>query len=423
MTGRPEHPDSSLSKFVEGLSVLLPPAALLGPWAGVGSVFGYRILVVLLAGCAVTGWIRPAQVRRFSRAACAIVIVAVAWAVVGTVGAIRLGPYRDLSSLMGGGLALMGAWSVARLISDGHLRRERALRNIAIGWAGAVWMGVPLAVWEILTARHLDTYADGAWRNHPELYHQPATWLTNPNLYAVFLAVGSVWVGVVGSRSAVRWVRIVAAVTMMVGLGLLVATASRLVCAALLLAVMVRLWAAPRWRWALLGVVVAGAVVIVATHLDQVGLTWHRFIGVLIHHNNEGPSSFAVRTTLLAWGLALVMAHPLLGAGPGGYRASILAAPRRWFPHGKTDPHNGVLEVASQYGLVVTALFAVCWCLAVGRCWRSRRWWGAALIIAMPVLSLANSTYLVQSVNQLGWLVCVLVASSCPRKAPQGRED
>ena len=95
MTGRPEHPDSSLGKIVEGLSVLLPPAALLGPWAGVGSVFGYRILVVLLAGCAVTGWIRPAQVRRFSRAACAIVIIAVAWAVVGTVGAIRLGPYRD----------------------------------------------------------------------------------------------------------------------------------------------------------------------------------------------------------------------------------------------------------------------------------------------------------------------------------------
>ncbi|PZM50355.1 O-antigen ligase domain-containing protein, partial [Salmonella enterica subsp. enterica serovar Derby] len=85
--------------------VLLPPAALLGPWAGSGRVFGYRILVVLLVGCAVTGWIYPAWVRRFSRAACAIVVVAVAWAVTGVVGAMRLGPHRDLSSLMGAGLA------------------------------------------------------------------------------------------------------------------------------------------------------------------------------------------------------------------------------------------------------------------------------------------------------------------------------
>ena len=38
-------------------------------------------------------------------------------------------------------------------------------------------------------------------------------------------------------------------------------------------------------------------VVIVVTHLHQAGLGWHRFIGVLIHHNDEGPSSFAVRTT------------------------------------------------------------------------------------------------------------------------------
>ena len=202
MTGRPEYFGSFLDKIVEGLLVLLPPAALLGPWAGSGRVFGYRILVVLLVGCAVTGWIYPIWVRRFSRAACAIVVVAVAWAVTGVVGAMRLGPRRDLSSLMGAGLALAGAWSVARLISDRHIRRERALRDVAIGWAVAVWVGAPLAVWEILTARHLGTYADGAWRNHPGLYRQPATWLTNPNLYAVFLAVGSVWVGVVGVRSA-----------------------------------------------------------------------------------------------------------------------------------------------------------------------------------------------------------------------------
>lgn len=419
MTGRPEYPGSFLDMIVEGLLVLLPPAALRGPWAGSGRVFGYRILVVLLVGCAVTGWIYPAWVRRFSRAACAIVVVAVAWAVTGVVGAMRLGPHRDLSSLMGAGLALAGAWSVARLISDRHIRRERALRDVAIGWAVAVWAGAPLAVWEILTARHLGTYADGAWRNHPGLYRQPATWLTNPNLYAVFLAIGSVWVGVVGVRSATRWVRIAAIATAVTGLGLLLATDSRIVYAALLLAVMVRLWAVRRWRWVLPGVVIAVVVVIVVTHLHQAGLVWHRFIGVLIHHNDEGPSSFAVRTTLLAWGLALVMEYPLLGAGPGGYRANILAAPKRWFPHGKSDPHNGILEIASQYGLVVTALVAVCWCLAIGRCWRSRRWWGAALITAMPVLSLANSTYLVQSVNQLGWLVCVLAASSSRQETPQ----
>ncbi|QQY15902.1 O-antigen ligase family protein [Cutibacterium avidum] len=420
MTGRPEPSNSILGRIAGVLLAFFPPAALLGPWAGIGPVFVYRVLTVVLAGCALAGWIRPSGARRGSRGAAAMILIAVVWGVVGLVGAAQLGTRRELSSFVGAGLALMGAWAVTRLIADGHLSRPRALRDLAFGWAVAMWIGTPVAGWEICTGRHLSTYISGLWRNHPGLYRQPATWLTNPNLYAVFVAVGLVFVGAVWAGEQCLWVRVVAGATVILGVGLVAATGSRLAQIALALALMVRLWAVTKWRWVLPTLTVVAVAVILMTHAQQAGLAWHRFVGVLVHHNDEGPSSFSARTALMAWGLALVAAHPLIGAGPGGFRAAIIDQPRRWFTHGKSDPHNGVLEIASQYGLVVTVMLAVCWVWGIVSCWRHRQWWSTALLIVIPVLSLANSTYLVQSVTQLTWLLSAVVLVHGDRRSKNG---
>lgn len=285
MTGRPEYPGSFLDMIVEGLLVLLPPAAP-GPWAGSGRVFGYRILVVLLVGCAVTGWIYPAWVRRFSRAACAIVVVAVAWAVTGVVGAMRLGPHRDLSSLMGAGLALAGAWSVARLISDSTYAVSvpyAMLRSVGRSQSGRGhrWpsgKSLPRDTWALTPTGHGGTIQ--ALSPAGDVAHQPQPLRGFPGYRLRMGRCGwrakrySVGADSCHSHGGDRF-------------RLLLATDSRIVYAALLLAVMVRLWAVRRWRWVLPGVVIAVVVVIVVTHLHQAGLVWHRFIGVLIHHNDE----------------------------------------------------------------------------------------------------------------------------------------
>lgn len=151
-------------------------------------------------------------------------------------------------------------------------------------------------------------------------------------------------------------------------------------------------------------VAVAGGALI-ALNTVTLSLAVHRVIGVILHHSNEGPSSLSVRSALVAVGLHLTRLHPWAGTGPGGFEASVRAGGLPWTLHGKVNPHCGVLEIASQYGLVVSAAILAVMVAAAVVAIRGRRWWVLGLLVAMPVLSLANSTYLVQSVTQLNWML------------------
>lgn len=381
---------------------LLPPAALFGSWAGVGPVFAYRVLVVALVVIALVA-------GRRSRAGLAVLVLAVVWLGIGTADVATGAPGRSLGELAAVALGLAGMWAVARL------RRFEMVGPLARSWAVTVLISTPVAGWEMVTSRHLSTYLNGAWMGHPDVYRAPATWLTNPNLYAVLMAVAVPLLAVRSRRETGvwRWAMMVAAVLAAV---LLVATSGRAAMAALGVAVAVRLLADRRGRWWLVGAA-AAVVLIVVTHWAAVSLAVRRVVGVIAHHSNEGPSSLSVRAALVAVGLWLVGSHPLAGAGPGGYEAVVRAGGLAWQTHGKVNPHCGVLEIASQYGLVVTAvILALCIWVAVAVI-RSRgagagRWWVVGCVAALPVLSFANSTYLVQSVTQLEWLFAAALACS-----------
>ncbi|MDN6555060.1 MAG: O-antigen ligase family protein [Acidipropionibacterium acidipropionici] len=384
----------------------LPLAALLGSWAGRGPVFAFRILVVALLVLAVIA-------GRRHRAGVMVVGLAVLWLGIGSADALLGAPGRRWSELVAVALGLAGMWAMVRL------RRFDPVTWLARGWAAAVLASIPVAVWEVATSRHLSTYLNGAWIGHPNVYRAPATWLTNPNLYAVLMAVAVPLLGVRSSREtrSWRWVMIVAAVAAGI---LLVLTSGRSAMAALAVAVAVRLAASRRGRWLLIAVL-AGTVVFAAMHRDALALAVHRVTGVILHHSNEGPSSLSVRAALVAIGLALTASHPLWGVGPGGYETLVRAGGLGWHTHGKVNPHLGVLEISSQYGLLVTAAVAALGVWSVVRVIRGRaeggsRWWVIGYLCALPVLSLANSTYLVQSVTQLQWmLVAALVCATAAR--------
>lgn len=409
------------------LIATLPVGALLGPHLGVGPVFAFRLTVVALAVLSVLTT-RP---TRGSRA----VVVGAVWigsVVVGWLTHLS-GPGRSLPDLAGAGLLLVGVWVFTREPVGPGAERPGVVRLVpvaalSLGWGLAIAVSMPVAVWEIATGRHLHGYIDGTWRNHPGVYRAPATWLTNPNMYAVFLAVGCPLLGWQARRA--RGIRRAAmALVALIGLGLLLATGGRAATAAVAVMVVSVALGQRRTRWWTLAVLVVLLGAVVVTQYDSLALSWHRFVGVLLRHSNEGPSSFSVRSALLAWGVALVGAHPLFGVGPGGYRRAIMADPRRWSTHGKVDPHNGVVEIASQYGLVVLALVAALWIAAVVRVLRHgdqvwprdglERAWVVGFLLSMPVLALANSTYVVQSVTQLVWaLAAALVWNGSPGEPP-----
>lgn len=386
----------------------LPLAALVGPWAGVGAVFAFRLFVALLV--VVAGF----RGRR-SRASVAVVMLAAIWLGVGacTTLSTRGGQWTELASVALGSGAV---WAVFRL------RHDAPLVALVRGWAVAIAVATPMALWEIVTARHLSTYIGGDWANHPGTYHEPATWLTNPNLFGVLTATAVPLLAVGARRDVGRW-RVVEAITSLLALGLLVATSSRLAMAALGLAVLVRAMGAPRWRWVVLAASVLGCLLLLGLDWSSVRLSVHRVVGVIVHHSDEGPSSLSVRAALVAVGLHLVDLHPLMGTGPGGFERAVRAGGLPWHTYGKVNPHNGVLEIASQYGLPVTGLLAAAVLVAVilvlARTRGGWRWWVPALVVALPVLSMCNSTYLVQSVTQLVWvLLAALVCHALDDRGP-----
>lgn len=379
----------------------LPLAALLGSWAGRGPVFAFRILVMALLVLAVIA-------GRRHRAGVMVVGLAVLWLGIGSADVLLGAPGRRWSELVAVALGLAGMWAMVRL------RRFDPVTWLARGWAVTVLVSSPVAVWEYLTSRHLSSYLNGIWMGHPNVYRAPATWLTNPNLYAVLMAVAVLVLGVCAGREMLWWRRVMIVAAVLAGV-LLVLTSGRSAMAALGVAVAVRLAASRKGRWLLLAAVAAAAVFVVI-HRDALALTVHRVVGVIVHHSNEGPSSLSVRAALVAIGLALTASHPLWGVGPGGYEAMVRAGGLGWHTHGKVNPHFGVLEVSSQYGLIVATAVAALGVWAVARLIRGEggtRWWVIGYLCALPVLSLANSTYLVQSVTQLQWaLAAALVCTA-----------
>lgn len=388
----------------------LPVAALLGPWAGAGPLFGYRVLVGVVAVIAVV-------LGRRSRASLAVLGLAVLWLGVGAATALTGGIGRQWSELVAVALGLAGVWSMTRL------RRFDLVRWLARGWTVAIGISLPVAAWEVATVRHLSSYLNGVWRGYPGVYRAPATWLTNPNLYAVLTAIAVPLLAVRCRRESGPW-RWAMAAGAAASAVLLVLTSGRSAMLALACAVAVRVLASRRWRWLLIACTVVAMGVLVALRGDSLARAWHRVVGVVMHHSNEGPSSLSVRSALVAVGLRLVRQHPWVGTGPGGYEASVRAGGLPWTLHGKVNPHCGVLEIASQYGLVVTAALVVMAVLAAvvvvrrGRGGSERRW-VVGLLVAMPILSFANSTYLVQSVTQLTWLLAAAVIS-CEPEDPVG---
>ena len=120
---------------------------------------------------------------------------------------------------------------------------------------------------------------------------------------------------------------------------------------------------------------------------------------------------------LLAFGLTLLQGHQLLGAGPDGF-ARAAANQHTFALHGKINAHNGMIEVAVDYGLVVLALLVAVWIGALVTAWRAgrahRKGVRAAtagvlmgLLVASPLLACANSQFIGPNVTA-AWLAVML---------------
>ncbi|MGK2351852.1 O-antigen ligase family protein [Cutibacterium sp. V947] len=386
------------------LVALLPLTVLFGAYAAVGSLTSFRAVVAVLAVVALiegTSWSRQWP----------LVIFGAAWVVIAVVSGLMVSwtpAWGDLANLV---IGLVLVWALSRVRSD------EALDDLALGWEVAILISLPIALWEHRTTRHLPQFINGLWRGRPLVYPLPGTFFPNPNYYALFLVLGLgliVWHAVVkgGWR---RWCHAVVAVA---GFYLLWLTGSKL---CLMGAVLMAVGAALTWRFGRFAVGAAAvAVVVVAFGPGRATLvsTWNDVVAVLVHHANLGSRSWPVRLSLLGFGLHLIATHPLVGVGPGGF-AHLSRHFAVYSLHHKTNPHNGLIHVASDYGVLVAAVLVVAWVWGIvgafqrcahhsGRIRQIARLY-IAMMFAVPALMMANSVFVGPNVVALWMAVLVLL--------------
>ena len=361
---------------------LLAPATMLSGYVALGPVTAFRVMVAALVVLAlVVG--RPWPHERTALA------LAGAWVALAVVSA-SVSPAPAQWSVLGNLVVAMAlAWAMARLMVP---EREGAETTAALtlGWEVAILVGLPVAVWESRTARHLPQYIGGVWRRHPNTYFEPGTFFVNPNYLALFLVVALPLIAARLVRSRGGW-RVWHGLSGIVAAGLLVHGHSRACQAALGLMVVAVLATVRRTRVPALAVLALG-VVAAAWKARSLPAVW---AGVASGADTPATST-PIRVALLRTGVKAASSHPWLGLGPGGFR---------WWAthhqvaalHRKVDAHNALVEVATDYGVPVAVGVVAVWVIALVA---ALRWSAAgrdtarvavALLAAAPALSVANS--------------------------------
>ncbi|MEA5635761.1 MAG: O-antigen ligase family protein [Cutibacterium granulosum] len=408
-------------RAINAAGFLLPWSVLLGHYAAFGSMTMFRALVLVLLVMAALG-------GRAWRGQWWFLGFGAAWLVLGVVSFLA-NPGASLGGIVNLAFGWVLAWTLARL------RGRHFLTCIGRGWQWAIIMSAPLAFWEWRTARHLPDYGSGVWQHHPNSYFSPATFFVNPNYYALFLTVGLALGGWLTScrirtgprRRTLAWDGVV----LLCGAWLLWITHSRACVLALLVLVaagIVQKLPVPVVAGiAGLGVLTAALVVwrLGANH-------WQMWMSVWRDHADLGPRSIPVRMSLLAFGITLLQGHQLLGAGPDGF-ARAAATQQTFSLHGKVNAHNGLIEVAVDYGLIVLVLLVAAWLSAVIIAWHAGRTHPRGtraatvgvlmgLLVASPLLMFANSQFIGPNVTS-AWMAVMMCLTALVLDDPDGPEN
>lgn len=336
----------------------LPLTAALGPLAGVGPVFAFRLVALALGILALAARGRPGRLEL------AIAALGGLWLTASLFSLVLSPIAKGWSELLAVGIGFVLAWALARI-------GGQQLRWFCRGWTPAFALAGGIAVGELLTGRHLPGYRGGAWRQLPQVYKDPGGTFVNPNLFAVFL-LATIGFSVLGSRldPSRRW-RVGQALVAVGAVPLLVATRSVLALLALLVGVAVVGVCSRRTRRVILVVLAAGFVVGVGLLVGPLRPALENWVAaferIVFDHRLSGFNSFAGRLALTVNGVWLAVHYPLTGGGPGSYEHYVMRDPLVW-TYGLRNPHNALVEIASQYGLIVTSgvLAVLVWWAAIG---------------------------------------------------------
>ncbi len=411
---------------------LLPILAAVALYLPSGLLMPARLVVLLLAGIAVAQFLDSREPLP-RNVGIAVGAVCVAFVVCGAVGALR---FPGASSIEVATVFFLLLGLAASLVLSDSLRFVGVL---IAGWEVSAALAAVVAIWEIVTARHLPLSVGARSFDGVEGWNEITSFFDNPNLYAYHCVVALLllpiaW-GLLG-RSRWRWGLPVLGLLLV---GLLVRSHGQMAFMAFVLGAVWWCLGSRRGRVALLGgfVIVAGTM---ALRLPP-GWNLYRFAEVALDGLRWEDKSTYIRAHLVQTGWWISERTGFLGAGPGGFERMALDEANPHRSTGFSNAHWGMIEVLVNYG--VPTLVVLLAALAAGVVWaiRSARrlriggdsagaavvFGAGALALTLPVVSMSHSTWLVQPLTSAHLMIMVAAFAVGGRRLGKleesGRDD
>lgn len=364
--GDAEFPSSGLgrgnlrpSRSIGIVLFVLPTLAAFGPFIpGLGPIFAFRLAAAILLVLAL--FARNGSASSYMRAP--TISLVVAWALVAVSGLLG----SDLSPQASSELLSLIA-GLGLLLAVVLLRSPRQLLVIlSKGWLLSYAVVSMFAVGEILTDFSLGTsFAPGSalseWGVTVSFF--------NPNNYATYLLYSFFVLGFLCFQPVRKIVKLAAALSLASIPFFMLESNSRTGFWVLSVATLVCIFLALRGRPLLRTIFLVSTLVGLLTIL---GFTESNPIDEVVQYIGAAGYSISVlgleipvdQSTYVRWqlvgaGVALTGTSPLFGGGAGSFESYVSGMGFSDQTFGILSPHNGFVEVLSQYGLMVASLFIV----------------------------------------------------------------
>jgi teichuronic acid biosynthesis protein TuaE len=301
----------------------------------------------------------------------------------------------------------------------------RGVRWLFRGWVAAAFVTGAIGVWEFVTGNHLP----GSWIDNTPARVQRLVVIStfdNPNNFGAFLLLASTVVlyQMETARSMVlRWTLFVVVLWLFV---LAVLSTSKIAVVAMLTVILVYVVRAVQHKAMAVGMVIAllGGFVASLTYLGG-DLDLLTDVVAFAEGGLTLQQSTLSRVNLFLAGIDMTVSTYGLGVGGGNFSYLMERGYSELWTRDIVDPHNWWIEILSQYGVLVFALYVGFLAYVSLYSLRASRREGSLprfllpFVLAFVLSGFANSSYVLQPTNWL-FLGTILMMVSCTKTSTRG---
>ncbi len=339
-------------KVHRGFAVLFFLMPITAVMAGVVSINGVTPHVgtsALFALVGIASVLRPHQ--KITRLGQSLLLLVIAWFVVTLlhIGLLNIPITNEVTISLSGLAILLGVVTVRT--------SSRTFDAIIVGWTFAYFLAAAVALME----KFLGFVPQNSYlvlRGYALETVGLSSVFGNPNGFGLFLIATSIVFMPFALSAKKPSVRFLYCALQLSTLYFMLESGSRTGLTCLAVVLVVSLWKLLYKRDAARVLLILGVIALLIAQLLSPGGTV--FINELRESSlftDTDDGSFLLRFNLVRNGLIFLTESPLIGIGPDMYESYMVTRQNLYPTSFITNPHNGFIEILSQYGVVVFALF------------------------------------------------------------------